>query len=232
MTETQTPRQCDRRDVHEPHVFERLDDDTLSTFTEYRCSGRTTVAPPPRHDYPLLPGEVRSHTVGRTTFTVMHAMGGSFVQATASALGEASRVLHTSASETAALRAYREAVEQAESDAVDALDDADDVQHFAADGSLVTGLGDTATVRPQDGTPDAAAQALAYNLPDGADPLLVTGEHDDAMPSLRALVESYGEAIARAALYLTYGDRKRVLQQADRAEAVKTEIVTRFGGPR
>ncbi|MET0426642.1 MAG: hypothetical protein ABW046_22435 [Actinoplanes sp.] len=91
----------------------------------------------PNHRAPLAPGEIRTHVVGDRAFQVMHVAGGSFTQASVRGKGP-STVLATSRFETVAVNVYANAIEQAESDAVDALDDADEVPFFAADGSLVT----------------------------------------------------------------------------------------------
>jgi hypothetical protein len=89
------------------------------------------------HEKPLTPGEIRTHTIGRTDFTVMHVAGGSFTQAR-SCDDSGSTILATDRFESVAVRAYADAIEQAESDRIDALDDADDVAFIdSASGELI-----------------------------------------------------------------------------------------------
>lgn len=97
------------------------------------------------HEKPLTPGEIRRHTVGDPdtkggwqAFKVMHVAGGSFTQASVSRFGRPTQVLCTDTDSRVAVRAYAEAIEQAESDRIDALDDADDVAFVdSASGELI-----------------------------------------------------------------------------------------------
>lgn len=73
-----------------------------------------------QHRRPLAPGEIRSYVVGDRAFRVMHVAGGSFTQVTArDGIDGATRVLATCRFGDAAVRAYAEAIEQAESDAIE-----------------------------------------------------------------------------------------------------------------
>jgi hypothetical protein len=74
------------------------------------------------HRAPLAPGEIRTHRVGARVFKVMHVSGGSFTQASVRPDGEPATVLLTDMSTRAAVNAYADAIEQAESDAIDALE--------------------------------------------------------------------------------------------------------------
>jgi hypothetical protein len=97
------------------------------------------------HMKPLAPGEIRQYTVGNPdtrggwqAFKVMHVAGGSFTQASVSRFGRPTQVLCTDTDSAVAVRAYAEAIEQAESDRIDALDDADDVAFIdSASGELI-----------------------------------------------------------------------------------------------
>lgn len=93
------------------------------------------------HRKPLAPGEIRRHTVGEATFQVMHVAGGSFTQATVRTPGQPTSVLCTDTNTAVAVKAYADAVEaaeQAESDRIDALDDADATAFIgASSGRLV-----------------------------------------------------------------------------------------------
>lgn len=126
------------------------------------------------HRAPLAPGEIRTHTVGLRTFTVMHVAGGSFTQASCrTGIDGPSRVLLTSMDDRSAVEAYADAIEQAESDAIDELDE--------ADGSMFISSSTGELIDPQAGpAPDAD---LSFNLPMGANMQLVTGERPTA-PSL------------------------------------------------
>lgn len=76
------------------------------------------AAAPVDHRAPLAPGEIRSQWVGNQFFQVMHIAGGSFTQATVRTSGpDRPRVLATEMFESDAVRAYADAIEQAEDDA-------------------------------------------------------------------------------------------------------------------
>jgi hypothetical protein len=74
----------------------------------------------PDHRRPLAPGEIRTHTVGNRTFKVMHVAGGNFTQASYQLGVHPTQVITTEMFEQDAVRAYADAIEQAESDAADA----------------------------------------------------------------------------------------------------------------
>jgi hypothetical protein len=74
-----------------------------------------TESQTPNHRRPLAPGEIRTHTVGAQHFQVMHVMNGGMTQARVTEIGQPSRVLKTAAFASVAVRAYAEAIEQAES---------------------------------------------------------------------------------------------------------------------
>lgn len=95
------------------------------------------------HRKPLAPGEIRSHVVGNRGFLVMHTGNGAFAQASyRDGVDGPTRVLATDRFADVAVRAYADAIAQAESDAVDALDDADGPS-FTAAGAFIS---DTPTV--------------------------------------------------------------------------------------
>lgn len=181
-----------------------------------------------RHDAPLKQGEIRTHTVGAQTFRVMHVAGGSFTQVAARNVGENTRVLCTDRFESAAVRAYADAIAQAESDRIDALDDADGVAFIgASSGKLVE-----PTSSPAESTDNAGELAM-----------VVYGRHNDMEAaklhlaalapwpgdSLRELVEAYGEAMTRAGINLAMGSLDRAVPFCTRADALKAEIVKRYG---
>lgn len=85
------------------------------------------------HRAPLAPGEIRAHTVGTRTFQVMHVSGGSFTQATVREAGGGATVLATDPFADRAVRAYADAIEQAESDAADAMEDDDTPEPLTAE---------------------------------------------------------------------------------------------------
>lgn len=87
------------------------------------------------HRAPLAPGEIRTAIVGDRTFQVMHVAGGSYTQASVRRNGWSPVVLKTDPSSYVAVHAYADAVEQAESDAIEG----DDAPQFigAASGELV-----------------------------------------------------------------------------------------------
>jgi hypothetical protein len=91
------------------------------------------------HRSPLAPGEIRTHIVGDRAFQVMHVAGGSFTQASVRGKGP-STVLCTDVAAAVAVKAYADAIEQAESDRIDALEGDDE----AEDASLLL-----ATIRGQ-----------------------------------------------------------------------------------
>ena len=150
------------------------------------------------HRAPLKPGEIRTHQVGAQVFQVMHIAGGSFAQASVAGNGMATRVLRTDRFADVAVRAYADAIEQAESDAIDALDDADGPS-FDASGAYL------------DGEPEK---------------------------SLADLLNAYGEQMARGGIELSYAFNSglslttSVAVHAERADALKAEILARFGGGR
>jgi hypothetical protein len=75
------------------------------------------------HRAPLAPGEIRSHVVGNRAFQVMHVAGGSYTQASyRDGVDGPTKVLGTHMFERDAVNAYADAIEQAESDAIDALE--------------------------------------------------------------------------------------------------------------
>ena len=143
----------------------------------------------PNHRAPLAPGEIRTHTVGLRTFTVMHVAGGSFTQASCrTGIDRPSRVLLTSMDDRSAVEAYADAIEQAESDAIDELDE--------ADGSMFISSSTGELIDPQAGpAPDAD---LSFNLPMGADMQLVTGERPTPAPSLADDVTALRQGITDA----------------------------------
>lgn len=146
-----------------------------------------TQNPRPDHRAPLAPGEIRTHTVGLRTFTVMHVAGGSFTQATSHVVGGGARVICTEVFESNAVRAYADAIEQAESDAIDELDE--------ADGSMFISSSTGELIDPQAGpAPDAD---LSFNLPMGANMQLVTGERPTA-PSFGEDVTALRQGITDA----------------------------------
>lgn len=132
-----------------------------------------TQNPRPDHRAPLAPGEIRTHTVGAQRFQVMHVAGGSFTQASYRDTGGFATVIATERFEDAAVRAYADAIEQAESDAIDELDD--------ADGSMFISSSTGELIDPQ-ATPAPDAD-LSFNLPMGADMQLVTGGRPTTAPS-------------------------------------------------
>lgn len=236
------------------------------------------------HCKPLAPGEIRTHAVGAETFRVMHVAGGSFTQAAVLPATGPTRVLATDRFESVAVRAYADAIEQAESDAIDALDDADG-PCFTASGAYDDG--GAAQRDRDDAHAEAAAEDRAYrpghpmadreidlsfNLPMGASRNLVeadvprypagTPEHETYAaelrteltkwaageepypystprpPSLAELVNAYGEAMARGGIdmALAYGKGQPIdtaaAAHAELADALKAEILARFGGER
>lgn len=213
---------------HKAHRY--FDDKSVS-----RPCGGDAVEPVAaiNHRAPLAPGEIRMHEVGERKFTVMHVAGGSYVQACEHGADKPSRVLKTSQWGYEAIDAYADAIEQAESDAIDALDDADGPS-FDASGAYLDGepVGD-----------------LAHNLPMGADMALVTGEGEprrvwtdgepvgETLPtpgpgSLSALLDAYGEAMSKGATCLVLGRTAELVAYAGRADELKAEILARFGGER
>jgi hypothetical protein len=153
------------------------------------------------HRAPLTPGEIRIHWIGDTSYQVMHVAGGSFTQASVREHGQPSRVLKTDTSAAVAVRAYADAIEQAESDRIDALDDADGPSYDAS-GAYLDG------------------EALGEMLP--------TPEPG----SLAALIDAYGEAMSKGATCLVLGRTAELVEYAGRADALKAEILARFGGGR
>lgn len=153
-----------------------------------------------RHDAPLKPGEIRTHTVGDVDFAVMHAANGSFTQATVRD-ENGGRVLATEVFEDRAIRAYADAIEQAESDA--------------------------RATRPY----DVASGSYVTDEPLGE--MLPTPEPG----SLSELVDAYGEAMARGGIELASGRTVQhgiaaAVEHTTRADALKAEILARFGGER
>lgn len=113
------------------------DEDALDSL---RCMVYSEGMTMSEHAKPLKPGEIRRHTVGIRTFQVMHVAGGGMAQATYRD-DTRSTVICTDRDIDAVVRSYAEAIEQAESAAADALNDADDTQFIgAASGELVTGV--------------------------------------------------------------------------------------------
>lgn len=94
-----------------------------------------TETQPTSHRRPLAPGEIRMHKVGAVTFTVMHVAGGSFTQACAHEADQRSRVLKTDTDDRIAVNAYADAIEQAESDAIDAMEGDDTPEPLTAEGA-------------------------------------------------------------------------------------------------
>lgn len=68
------------------------------------------------HRSPLAPGEIRTHVVGDRAFQVMHVAGGSFTQASVNTAPYGRTVLCTDTSADVAVKAYADAIEQAESE--------------------------------------------------------------------------------------------------------------------
>lgn len=74
-------------------------------------------------------------------------------------------------------------------------------------------------------------EILTFNLPMGADMTLVTGEPRPA--PLAELLDAYGEAMAKAAMYVTRSNgMPAATLWAGNADRLKTEILARFGGDR
>jgi hypothetical protein len=94
-----------------------------------------TETQPTSHRRPLAPGEIRSHRVGAQTFAVMHVAGGSYTQACVMPVGGPTRVLATERFEQDAVNAYADAIEQAESDALDAMEGDDTLEPLTAEGA-------------------------------------------------------------------------------------------------
>ena len=156
-------------------------------MTETQIDHRAPLAP-------LAPGEIRTYVVGNRAFRVMHVAGGSFTQASfREGVDGPSVVLATDRFADVAVRAYAEAIEQAESDAIDALDDADGPS-FDASGAYL----------------------------------------DGESKSLVELLNEYGAAMARAGMRLVNanGSVETAAPYAARADALKVEILARFGGER
>lgn len=86
------------------------------------------------HAKPLQPGEIRTHTVGGRTFQVMHIMNGGMTQASVREDGQPSRVICTDRFDSVAVRAYAEAIEQAEADYADADREDDAPEPLTAEG--------------------------------------------------------------------------------------------------
>lgn len=114
------------------------------------------------HRRPLAPGEIRAHQVGAEVFRVMHVMNGGMVQASVSGNGMATRVLTTALFESDAVRAYADAIEQAESDAIDADEDYAAPSFIAsASGELVTPGAEPTGLADRAATVSAVAALLA-----------------------------------------------------------------------
>lgn len=188
---------------HKAHRY--FDDKSVS-----RPCGGDAVEPVAaiNHRAPLAPGEIRMHEVGGRKFTVMHVAGGSCVQACEHGADKPSRVLKTSQWGYEAIDAYADAIEQAESDATDALDDADGMSYDAS-GAYLDGEHSWLTNEP-----------LSKMLP--------TPEPG----SLSALLDAYGEAMSKGATCLVLGRTAELVAYAGRADELKAEILARFGGER
>lgn len=107
------------------------------------------------HRAPLARGEIRTHTVGTPdtpggwrTFKVMHVAGGSFTQASVSRFGKPTEVISTDPDARVAVNAYADAIEQAESDALDTDPMDDENLPMGASRTLVTGETNMAGVNP------------------------------------------------------------------------------------
>jgi hypothetical protein len=118
-----TQTSCGRGDEHRAHRY--FDAENVSR----PCSGLTN------HRAPLVPGEIRTHTVGLQIFQVMHVSGGSYTQATVRELAQPSRVIATERFESDAVNAYADAIEQAESDAIDDMEGDDTPEPLTAEGA-------------------------------------------------------------------------------------------------
>lgn len=192
------------------------------------------------HRAPLAPGEIRTHVVGDRAFRVMHTGNGSFAQASyRDGVDGATQVLHTGR-EDIALARYADAIEQAEAaereqpKRLDLSQAIAECKRFEEIDRAAVARGESANWWERAGEP----VDLEYNLPMGANMTLVNGEVGD---SLRKLIDAYGEAIARGAIVLTGGAFRgdeatgvaaELLGHTRRADALKTEILRRFGGER
>ena len=239
------------------------------------------------HRAPLKPGEIRTHRVGAQVFQVMHIAGGSFAQASVAGNGMATRVLRTDRFADVAVRAYADAIEQAESDAIDALDDADGSMFIgSASGALIdpeatpdycgpkddggwtcapahcdrptecplSDVSDIAPNEPQRWTGWTSHGHAMRGIPQvGERPRMVARCGGPAMcqtcgreevaattpeKSLVELLNAYGEAMARGGIELSYAFNSGLplttsaAVHAERADALKVEILARFGGER
>jgi hypothetical protein len=214
------------------------------------------------HRAPLAPGEIRTHTVGDRTFQVMHTGRGMNTKATyRDGVDGVTQVLCTGY-EFRAVRAYADAIEQAESDAIDALDDADGMS-FDASGAyfdrepkrvLVVEEREIVHRCPPTGsntmpccgvTPWEIPTYHRMTVEDDrvtCKPRLDAAEMTDEplgafLPtpepgSLAALIDAYGEAMAKGATCIVLGRRAELVEYAGRADALKAEILARFGGER
>lgn len=207
MTETQITPKCHRRDVHPAHTFQSYDE-ADETWSVHACGGRETVGPPPSHDAPLLQGEIRTHVVGTRTFKVQHVAGGSFTQATVTDTAGPTGVLATERFEADAVRSYAAAIVEAES--ARAVRAASPAYGAPGDEPTLIMVGNR-----REAAADAAHAALLMPWP---------GE------GLRELVEAYGEAMARGAMFVVGGDAECAAGMGARADALKIEILKRFGG--
>lgn len=121
------------------------------------------------HAKPLSPGEIRMARVGRVIFKVMHIAGGSFTQAIALRPDAPTEVIATEMFEQDAVRAYAEAIEQAEADHADADREDDAPEPLTAEDEeaprVRSGFTPTLPTVPQDRSADGVPEVEQASAP-------------------------------------------------------------------